>query len=115
MSTAQHHSAEGLHQDLVLAGDGESMLRLEKRMHCAMAGLGLKLPFSVQRDPANFGLGHADTPAVLLGGKVVFAGLPRTETLEDWLREIMVAGSASIHVPDSVTASQEVATDRNKT
>ena len=70
----------------MLVGDGEPMLRLEKRMRCALAGLGLKLLFTVRRDPASFGLSHADTPAVLLGGKIVFAGLPRTEALEDWLR-----------------------------
>ena len=77
---------KGFHQDLVLVGDGEPMLRLEKRLHCAGAGLGLSLKFTVRQDYATFGLAQSDTPALLLGGKVVFAGLPRTEALEDWLR-----------------------------
>ncbi len=84
---------DGSLQDLLLVGDGEPMLRLEKRLHCAAAGLGLPLKFAVRRDYDSFGLAQSDTPAVLLGGKVVFAGLPCTEALEEWLRTLFVTGA----------------------
>lgn len=79
----------------MLVGAGEPMQRLEKRMRCAAAGLGIKLEFTVHHDYASFGLGQSDTPAVLLGGEVVFTGLPRTETLEDWLRTLIAARPAA--------------------
>jgi len=76
---------------LVLVGSGEPLLRLEKRLDCAAAGLGLALEFAVRRDHESFGLAYGDTPALVLDGRLVFSGLPRTETLETWLRKTMVA------------------------
>lgn len=91
MSASDKQSSDALHQQLTLVGSGEPLLRLEKRMGCAAAGLGLALNFDVRRDHETFGLAYADTPAVLLGGQLVFSGLPRTETIEAWLRKITAA------------------------
>jgi hypothetical protein len=91
MSVPGNQSADALRQQLTLVGSGEPLLRLEKRMGCAAAGLGLKLNFELRRDHEAFGLAYADTPAVLLGGQLVFSGLPRTETIEAWLRKITAA------------------------
>jgi len=88
MSTPGKKSSDALRQPLTLVGSGEPLLRLEKRMSCAAAGLGLKLEFDVRRDYEAFGLAYVDTPAVLLGGQLVFSGLPRTEAIEAWLREM---------------------------
>jgi len=91
MSTPGKIASDALRQKLTLVGSGEPLLRLEKRMACAAAGLELKLNFDVSRDHEAFGLAYADTPAVLLGGQLVFSGLPRTETIEAWLRNIATA------------------------
>ena len=72
---------------LVLVGSGEGTLRLEKRLRCAAAGLGLALNLEVRKDHEAMGIPLADTPAVLLEGRTVFAGLPRTEEIEAWLRQ----------------------------
>ena len=88
MSASAKQSFVPLNQKLTLVGSGEPLLRLEKRMGCAAAGLGLKLNFDVRRDHEAFGLAYADTPAVLLNGQLVVSGLPRTEALESWLRKI---------------------------
>jgi len=82
MSAPGKQSSDALRQQLTLVGSGEPLLRLQKRMGCAAAGLGLTLNFDVRRDHEAFGLAYADTPAVLLGGQLVFSGLPRTETIE---------------------------------
>lgn len=101
MSESDKHSSNVLRRHLTLVGSGEPLLRLEKRMGCAAAGLGLTLMFDVRRDHEAFGLAYADTPAVLLGGKLVFSGLPRTETIEAWLRKITAAvpGAADGEAP----------------
>ena len=91
MSTCQIPSPDAPHLKLILLGSGEPLLRLEKRLDCAAAGLGLALAFDVRRDPESFGLAYGETPAVIMDGRLVFSGLPRTETLEAWLRNIMVA------------------------
>jgi len=90
MSAPEKESSSAFHQQLTLVGSGEPLLRLEKRMSCAAAGLGLTLMFDVRRDYEAFGLAYADTPAVLLGGQLAFSGLPRTEAIEAWLRNITV-------------------------
>ena len=95
MSTPEKDSSDALRQKLTLVGSGEPLLRLEKRMACAAAGFGLRLNYDVRRDHEAVGLAYADTPAVLLGGQLVFSGLPRTEDLEAWLRKITAA------VPDA--------------
>lgn len=94
-SAPNRQSFDLLHKKLTLVGSGEPLLRLEKRMACASAGLGLRLNYDVRRDHEAVGLAYADTPAVLLGGQLVFAGLPRTENIEAWLRKITMA------VPDA--------------
>ena len=70
---------------LTLVGSGEPLLRLEKRLSCAAAGLGLALDLSIRKDAENLGIPFAQTPAVLIGGRPVFSGVPRTEDIEDWL------------------------------
>ena len=72
---------------LTLVGSGESALRLEKRLACAAAGLGLRLVLTLRKDPEALGIPYAQTPAVLADGQVVMAGLPRTEEIEAWLRQ----------------------------
>jgi len=71
---------------LTLVGAGEPLLRLEKRLSCAAAGLGLALDMDIRKDAESFGIPVAQTPAVLMNGQVVLQGLPRTEDLEAWLR-----------------------------
>lgn len=72
---------------LTLVGTGEPLLRLEKRLHCAAAGLGLALDLAIRKDAEALGIPFAQTPAVLVDGRVVLSGLPRTEEIEDWLRQ----------------------------
>ena len=71
---------------LTLVGAGEPLLRLEKRLSCAAAGLGLALDLDIRKDAESLGISFAQTPAVVSGGKVVLHGLPRTEDVEAWLR-----------------------------
>ena len=73
---------------LTLVGSGESALRLEKRLRCAAAGLGLALELDMRKDAAALGIPFTQTPAVLLEGRVTLSGLPRTEEIEDWLRRL---------------------------
>ena len=73
---------------LTLVGSGERALRLEKRLRCAAAGLGLALELDMRKDFEVLGLSFDQTPAVLREGEVVFTGLPRTEEIEDWLRRL---------------------------
>ena len=91
MSACQIPSIDVPRLKLILVGSGEPLLRLEKRLDCAAAGLGLALEFTVRRDHETFGLAYGDTPVVIFDGLPIFSGLPRTETLETWLGKIMVA------------------------
>lgn len=72
---------------LTLVGTGEPLLRLEKRLHCAAAGAGVRLELAIRKDAEALGIAFAQTPAVLLDGQVVLNGLPRTEEIETWLRQ----------------------------
>lgn len=72
---------------LTLVGTGEPLLRLEKRLTCAAAGLGLALDLEIRKDAEVMGIPFAQTPAVLWQGQVAIQGLPRTEELEVWLRQ----------------------------
>ena len=86
--------------DLTLVGSGESLLRMEKRLHCAAAGAGLKLKLRISKDAKAHGIPFAQTPAVLLDGGMVMSGLPRTEEIEAWLRQI-------VHMEKQVGASKK--------
>jgi len=72
---------------LTLVGSGEPLLRLEKRLSCAAAGLGLALDMDIRKDAESLGMTFEQTPAVLIDGCVVIEGLQRTETLAAWLQE----------------------------
>lgn len=74
--------------ELTLVGSGEALLRMEKRLHCAAAGAGLKLKLRISKDAAAHGIPFAQTPAVLLDGGMVMSGLQRTEEIETWLRTL---------------------------
>lgn len=78
---------------LTLVGTGEPLLRLEKRLSCAAAGLGLALDLTVRKDAEALGIPLAQTPAALADGHVVLNGLPRSETIEAWLRQRMASTS----------------------
>ena len=78
---------------LTLIGTGESLLRLEKRLSCAAAGLGLALDLGIRKDAEALGIPFSKTPAVLLDGQVVLNGLPRTEEIEAWLRQSAIVKS----------------------
>jgi hypothetical protein len=77
--------------ELTLVGAGEPLIRLEKRLHCAAAGLGLALDLDIRKDAESLGIPFAQTPAVLMNGQVVLHGLPRTEDIEAWLRATLPA------------------------
>ena len=72
---------------LTLAGTGEPLLRMEKRLSCAAAGAGVQLELEIRKDLHVLGIPHAQTPVVLHDGKRIFSGLPRTEEVETWLKE----------------------------
>jgi len=74
---------------LTLAGSGEPLLRMEKRLSCAAAGAGVRLELEIRKDIDALGIAHAETPAVLHDGKVIFSGLPRTEEIELWLMKVI--------------------------
>lgn len=86
---------------LTLVGSGERLLRLEKRLRCAAGGLGFALDLDIRKDGDSLGIPHADTPALLQDGRIVFSGLPRTEAIEDWLRREAIESS-----PCSATRSR---------
>lgn len=75
--------------NLTLVGTGESLLRMEKRLSCAAAGLGIRLEIEIRKDADAFGIAYQQTPAVLHDGKVIFRGLPRTEEIEAWLKQLV--------------------------
>ena len=71
---------------LTLVGSGEPLLRLEKRLHCAAAGVGVRLDLEIRKDGQTLGVPFAQTPAVVQDLQVVLNGLPRTEEIQAWLR-----------------------------
>ncbi len=87
MTTCGVLPADALVIALILVGTGEPLLRLEKRLHCAAAGLGLALDLEICKDAEALGIPFAQTPAVLVDGRVALTGLPRTEEIEVWLRQ----------------------------
>lgn len=62
------------------------MLRLEKRLSCAAAGLGYALNLEIRKDAEVLGIPFGQTPAVLQNGTIVLHGVPRTEEIEAWFR-----------------------------
>ncbi len=74
---------------ITLAGSGDPLLRMEKRLSCAAAGLGIRLDIDIRKDADALGLAHQQTPAVLHDGKVIFSGLHRTEEIEVWLKNLV--------------------------
>lgn len=69
---------------LTLIGAGESRLRMEKRLSCAAAGLGIRLDLTIYRETGDRPL--SQTPVVMYENKVIFNGLPHTEAIEVWLK-----------------------------
>lgn len=66
---------------LTLAGAGEPLLRLQKRLGCAATELGMKLQLDIEKHPEAVGLRYEQTPAVLVQGRCIVSGLPRTEEI----------------------------------
>ena len=77
---------------LTLVGTGELLLRMEKRLSCAAAGLGIRLDMEIRKDADALDISYQQTPAVLYEGKVVFKGLHRTEEIEVWLKNLFYQG-----------------------
>lgn len=77
---------------LTLVGSGESLLRMEKRLHCAAAGAGVRLELDIRKDAEALGIAFDQTPAVLREGQVVLTGLLRTEDIEARLRRQLLPG-----------------------
>jgi hypothetical protein len=71
---------------LTLVGAGEPLLRLQKRLGCAASSLGVALEVEVCKTPEAVGIPYNETPAILVDGRLAFAGLRRTEEIEAWLR-----------------------------
>jgi len=74
---------------VTLAGSGEPLLRMEKRLSCAAAGLGIRLDMEIRKDTDALGIPYFQTPAVLHDGKVIISGLHRTEDIEVCLKELV--------------------------
>ncbi len=74
---------------LTLAGTGEPLLRMEKRLTCAAGGAGIRLMLEVCKNVEALGIAYADTPAVPHEGTVIFSGLARTEEIEARLKQLV--------------------------
>jgi len=76
---------------LTVIGTGEPLLRMQKRLSCAAAELGLSLQIDIDKNPEVWGLTYGQTPAVMAQGKCLLSGLKRTEEivtiLRTWLAE----------------------------
>lgn len=72
--------------NLTLVGAGEPLIRLQKRLGCAAAELGIKLQLNIEKSPEAWGLEYAQTPAVLAQGHLLMSGLMRTEDIVAILR-----------------------------
>lgn len=73
---------------LTLAGAGEPLLRLERRVGCAAGAAGFATDLTLRKDYEAMGLTVSDTPALLHEGQVIFRGLPRTEAIESWFKNL---------------------------
>lgn len=74
---------------LALVGIGEPLLRMEKRLTCAASGLNIRLEITIHKDATGMGIEFAQTPVVMQGDKLIFSGLPRTEEIEAWLKNLI--------------------------
>jgi hypothetical protein len=74
---------------LTLVGTGEPLLRMEKRLSCAAAGVGIDLVMEIRKDADAMGIADTQTPAILHDGKVIFSGLHRAEEIEVWLKKLI--------------------------
>ncbi|VVC84697.1 thioredoxin family protein [Sideroxydans sp. CL21] len=74
---------------LTLAGTGEPLLRMEKRLSCAAGGAGIRLMLEVRKDIDALDIPDVETPLVLYEGKMIFSGLPRTEEIEARLKQLV--------------------------
>lgn len=74
---------------LTIVGAGESLLRMEKRLSCAAAGLGVRLEINIRKDADAMGIPYSQTPAMLHDDKVIFTRLLRTEEIEAWLKNLI--------------------------
>ena len=72
---------------LTLVGTGEPLLRMEKRLSCAAAGVGIALELDIRKDVVGQGIPLALTPIVMLDEQVILRGLLRTEEIERFLRQ----------------------------
>ena len=89
MSSCAHPPAATPVIRLTLAGMGEPLLRMEKRLSCAAGGAGVRLMLDIRKDFEALDISHAQTPLVMHEGKVIFSGLPRTEEIETWLKQMI--------------------------
>ena len=74
---------------LTLVGAGEPLLRMEKRLSCAAAGVGISLDMEIRKNADAMVITDPQTPAILHDGKVIFNGLPRSEEIEGWLKSLI--------------------------
>jgi hypothetical protein len=77
---------------LTLVGTGEPLLRMQKRLGCAAAELGITLQLGIEKNPEAWSLTHDKTPAVLAQGTLLMTGLMRTEDIVQVLRERLALG-----------------------
>jgi len=63
---------------------------MEKRLACAAAGIGMLLSMNIRKDAEGLGIPLAQTPAVLMNGRMVLSGLVQTEEIEHLLRKIFL-------------------------
>lgn len=66
---------------------------MDKRLHRAAAGAGLRLELAIRKDAKALGIPFGQTPAMLLDGRITLSGLPRTEEIETWLRATFTNGN----------------------
>jgi hypothetical protein len=86
MSSCNNPPADAPVIRLTLAGTGEPLLRMEKRVSCAAGGAGVRLVLDIRKDLDVPDISHEETPLLLHEGKVVFSGLSRAEEIEAWMQ-----------------------------
>jgi len=70
-----------------ILGSGLKAAKLERRLSCALAGLGYRAAVTTRIDDERaLALGATREPVLVADGKLLTDGLPRTEALEEALR-----------------------------